>query len=102
MMYCTGGIRCEFFSARLKAQGFQKVYKLQGGIQHYGNVMAPSGGTSSGEGVGASSGEGEGIERGVVSNEEPSSMRGEVASGVISSDEVASGEVTSEAADSAW
>jgi UPF0176 protein len=40
MMYCTGGIRCEYFSARLKAQGFQKVYKLQGGIQHYGNSFA--------------------------------------------------------------
>ena len=40
MMYCTGGIRCEYFSARLKAQGFEKVYKLQGGVQHYGNVMS--------------------------------------------------------------
>ena len=42
MMYCTGGIRCEFFSARLRAQGFEKVYKLKGGIQHYGNTMARS------------------------------------------------------------
>jgi len=40
MMYCTGGIRCEYFSARLKAEGFEKVYKLHGGIQHYGNHMA--------------------------------------------------------------
>ena len=39
MMYCTGGIRCEYFSAKLREQGFEKVYKLQGGIQHYGNVM---------------------------------------------------------------
>ena len=39
MMYCTGGIRCEYFSARLKAAGFEKVYKLQGGVQHYGNQM---------------------------------------------------------------
>ena len=39
MMYCTGGIRCEYFSARLKAQGFEKVYKLLGGVQHYGNEM---------------------------------------------------------------
>ena len=38
MMYCTGGIRCEYFSAKLKAEGFQRVYKLQGGIQHYGNA----------------------------------------------------------------
>tara|TARA_B100000524_G_C23652949_1_gene370800 strand:- start:222 stop:1781 length:1560 start_codon:yes stop_codon:yes gene_type:complete len=42
MMYCTGGIRCEYFSAKLKAEGFKKVYKLQGGIQHYGNAYAKS------------------------------------------------------------
>ena len=40
MMYCTGGIRCEYFSAHLKAEGFEKVYKLQGGVQHYGNTMS--------------------------------------------------------------
>jgi UPF0176 protein len=40
MMYCTGGVRCEYFSARLRAEGFQKVYKLQGGVQAYGNAMA--------------------------------------------------------------
>ena len=40
MMYCTGGIRCEIFSAKLKQRGFKKVYKLQGGIQHYGNALA--------------------------------------------------------------
>ena len=28
-MYCTGGIRCEYFGARLRAAGFEKVYKLQ-------------------------------------------------------------------------
>ncbi|KAL1498709.1 hypothetical protein AB1Y20_014020 [Prymnesium parvum] len=39
MMYCTGGVRCEFFSARLKKSGFKKVYKLQGGVQHYANRM---------------------------------------------------------------
>ena len=27
-MYCTGGIRCEYFSAALKAQGWKKVAKL--------------------------------------------------------------------------
>ena len=26
MMYCTGGIRCEYFSAKLREQGFEKVY----------------------------------------------------------------------------
>eukprot|EP00965_Chrysotila_dentata_P215639 6188896-Pleurochrysis_carterae.AAC.1 len=40
MMYCTGGIRCEIFSAKLKASGFKHVYKLQGGVQHYGNTFA--------------------------------------------------------------
>ena len=39
-MYCTGGIRCEYFGARLRAAGFEKVYKLQGGVQHYGNAHA--------------------------------------------------------------
>lgn len=36
MMYCTGGIRCELFSAVLKEKGFQKVYQLEGGVINYG------------------------------------------------------------------
>ncbi len=36
MMYCTGGIRCELFSALLKKDGFEKVYQLDGGIINYG------------------------------------------------------------------
>lgn len=36
MMYCTGGIRCEFFSAVLKEKGFEKVYQLDGGVINYG------------------------------------------------------------------
>jgi len=36
MMYCTGGIRCEFYSAALKAQGFEQVYQLDGGVIQYG------------------------------------------------------------------
>ena len=36
MMYCTGGIRCEVYSALLKDLGFEKVYQLQGGIIKYG------------------------------------------------------------------
>jgi len=36
MMYCTGGIRCEFFSSLLKTQGFDEVYQLEGGIIDYG------------------------------------------------------------------
>lgn len=37
MMYCTGGIRCELFSAILKKDGFDKVYQLDGGIINYGH-----------------------------------------------------------------
>lgn len=36
MMYCTGGIRCELYSALLKKGGFEKVYQLDGGIINYG------------------------------------------------------------------
>jgi UPF0176 protein len=36
MMYCTGGIRCEVYSALLKDLGFEKVYQLEGGIIKYG------------------------------------------------------------------
>lgn len=35
MMYCTGGIRCEVFSALLKTEGFEKVYQLEGGVINY-------------------------------------------------------------------
>ena len=36
MMYCTGGIRCELYSAVLKKKGFQDVYQLEGGVINYG------------------------------------------------------------------
>jgi UPF0176 protein len=36
MMYCTGGIRCELYSAVLKENGFDQVYQLEGGIINYG------------------------------------------------------------------
>ena len=36
MMYCTGGIRAELYSALLREKGFQKVYQLLGGIIGYG------------------------------------------------------------------
>ncbi len=36
MMYCTGGIRCELYSALLKEEGFEHVYQLEGGIIKYG------------------------------------------------------------------
>jgi UPF0176 protein len=36
MMYCTGGIRCELYSAVLKTDGFEQVYQLNGGVINYG------------------------------------------------------------------
>lgn len=36
MMCCTGGIRCELYSALLKQEGFENVYQLKGGIIKYG------------------------------------------------------------------
>lgn len=33
--YCTGGIRCEKFTAWLRAEGFENVYHLEGGILKY-------------------------------------------------------------------
>lgn len=36
MMYCTGGIRCEYYSAVMKEEGFEKVYQLDGGVIQYG------------------------------------------------------------------
>lgn len=33
--YCTGGIRCEKFTAWLKDQGYNEVYHLKGGILKY-------------------------------------------------------------------
>jgi len=34
-MFCTGGIRCEKSTAYLRAQGFEQVYHLEGGILKY-------------------------------------------------------------------
>jgi UPF0176 protein len=34
-MFCTGGIRCEKSTALLKAQGFEHVFHLEGGILKY-------------------------------------------------------------------
>lgn len=39
MMYCTGGIRCEFYSALLKDAGFHHVYQLDGGVIQYGHQV---------------------------------------------------------------
>lgn len=35
-MYCTGGIRCEFYSPVMKERGFDNVFQLQGGVIAYG------------------------------------------------------------------
>ena len=42
MMYCTGGIRCEYYSALLKEEGFEKVYQLKGGVIQYGKERGQS------------------------------------------------------------
>jgi UPF0176 protein len=36
MMYCTGGIRCELYSALMKEEGFNDVFQLKGGVIQYG------------------------------------------------------------------
>jgi UPF0176 protein len=36
MMYCTGGIRCELYSALMKDKGFGDVCQLNGGVIRYG------------------------------------------------------------------
>lgn len=40
-MYCTGGIRCEKSTAFLRAQGFENVYHLKGGILNYLERIKP-------------------------------------------------------------
>ena len=41
--YCTGGIRCETFSALLISEGFKRVYQLEGGIVKYGEKYGDAG-----------------------------------------------------------
>mmetsp|Transcript_48193 Transcript_48193/g.89768 ORF Transcript_48193/g.89768 Transcript_48193/m.89768 type:complete len:429 (-) Transcript_48193:1063-2349(-) len=35
LMYCTGGIRCDVFSAKLREEGFTQMYTLEGGVQRF-------------------------------------------------------------------
>lgn len=42
MMYCTGGIRCELYSALMKDEGFETVYQLNGGVIKYGQEVGES------------------------------------------------------------
>ncbi len=39
MMCCTGGIRCEVYSALMREKGFKNVKQLDGGIIRYGEKM---------------------------------------------------------------
>ncbi len=41
--YCTGGVRCEKFSALMKTEGFKNVYQLDGGIVTYGEQFPDDG-----------------------------------------------------------
>ena len=40
-MFCTGGIRCEKSTSFLKAEGFEDVYHLKGGILKYLENISP-------------------------------------------------------------
>ncbi|KAM0950093.1 putative Rhodanese-like domain, rhodanase, Rhodanese-like domain superfamily [Dioscorea sansibarensis] len=35
LMYCTGGIRCDVYSAILRQKGFRNLYTLSGGVSNY-------------------------------------------------------------------
>lgn len=39
LMYCTGGIRCEYYSAYLSDKGFDQVYQLEGGVINYSHQV---------------------------------------------------------------
>ena len=43
MLYCTGGIRCEKFSAYLRHKGFSNVFQLKGGVIHYAHQVKDKG-----------------------------------------------------------
>lgn len=40
-MFCTGGIRCEKSTALMRAQGYDEVYHLEGGILKYLETVPP-------------------------------------------------------------
>jgi len=43
LLYCTGGIRCEKFSAYLRHKGFENVYQLKGGVINYAQQLRSTG-----------------------------------------------------------
>jgi UPF0176 protein len=48
-MFCTGGIRCEKSTAYMRAQGFDEVYHLEGGILKYLETVPEEGSRWNGE-----------------------------------------------------
>lgn len=44
LMYCTGGIRCDVYSAKLRQEGFNNMYTLAGGVQVRPRVFDGRGG----------------------------------------------------------
>ncbi|KAJ0974333.1 hypothetical protein J5N97_016298 [Dioscorea zingiberensis] len=42
LMYCTGGIRCDVYSAILRQKGFQNLYTLSGGVSNYLKSEGPA------------------------------------------------------------
>ena len=42
MMYCTGGIRCDIYSAYLRQKGFNNLYTLEGGIANFLRQLGPA------------------------------------------------------------
>jgi len=43
LLYCTGGIRCEKFSAYLHHKGFKNVFQLKGGVINYAHQVKQNG-----------------------------------------------------------
>lgn len=39
LMYCTAGIRCEYYSAYMKEKGYQNIYQLEGGVVNYAHEV---------------------------------------------------------------
>jgi len=39
LIYCTGGIRCEWYAPLLRREGFEHIYRLEGGLLRYGSEV---------------------------------------------------------------
>eukprot|EP00793_Prasinoderma_coloniale_P001996 PRCOL_00002504-RA len=46
LMYCTGGIRCDVYSTKMREMGYKNLYSLEGGIANYfkdeGDIGSPA------------------------------------------------------------